>query len=86
MNRLYVLNDADSWGAWVVQSVKHPTPDLGSGHDLIACEFEPRVGLCADSSVWSLLWILYLLLSLSLSAPPPLGLILSLSLSLSKIN
>ena len=24
--------------------------DLGSGHDLVVCEFEPRVGLCADSS------------------------------------
>ena len=25
-------------------------PDFGSGHDLTACEFEPRIGLCADSS------------------------------------
>ena len=24
--------------------------DFGSGHDLTAHEFEPRVGLCADSS------------------------------------
>ena len=24
--------------------------DLGSGDDLAVCEFEPRVGLCADSS------------------------------------
>ena len=24
--------------------------DLGSGHDLTLCEFEPRVGLCADRS------------------------------------
>ena len=24
--------------------------DFGSGHDLAVCEFEPRVGLCADSS------------------------------------
>ena len=23
--------------------------DFGSGHDLAVCEFEPRVGLCADS-------------------------------------
>ena len=23
--------------------------DSGSGHDLVVCEFEPRVGLCADS-------------------------------------
>ena len=24
--------------------------DFGSGHDLTVCEFEPRVGLCADGS------------------------------------
>ena len=24
--------------------------DFGSGHDLTSCEFEPRVGLCANSS------------------------------------
>ena len=24
--------------------------DFGSGHDLTVCEFEPRVGLCADCS------------------------------------
>ena len=24
-------------------------PDFGSGHDLTACEFKPRGGLCADS-------------------------------------
>ena len=24
--------------------------DFGLGHDLTACQFEPRVGLCADSS------------------------------------
>ena len=28
-----------TWGAWVAQ-----------GHDLAVCEFEPRVGLRADSS------------------------------------
>ena len=35
-------------GAWGAQSVNHPT--LAPGHDLKACEFEPCVGLCADSS------------------------------------
>ena len=25
---------AKLWGAWVAQSVKHPTLDLGLGHDL----------------------------------------------------
>ena len=35
-------------GAWVAQLVKCPT--LASGHDLAVREFEPHVGLCADSS------------------------------------
>ena len=35
------------WGAWVTQSVEHPTLDLSSGHDLTVREFEPHVGLCA---------------------------------------
>ena len=33
-------------GAWVAQSV---VSDFGLGHDLTVCEFEPHVGLCADS-------------------------------------
>ena len=33
------------WGAWVAQSVKHPTLDFGSGHDLIVCEIDLHVGL-----------------------------------------
>ena len=36
--------------AWVVQSVKRLTLDFGSGHDLSVCEFEPCIGLCADSA------------------------------------
>ena len=38
----------------MAQSVKRLTPGLGSGHDLMVCEFEPRVGLFADSAgpVW----------------------------------
>ena len=36
-------------GTWVAQSVKHLTLDFGSGHDLMVCEFEPCVRLCADS-------------------------------------
>ena len=32
------------------QSVKRPTLDLGSGHDLAVREFEPRVGLRVDST------------------------------------
>ena len=43
------LNDAEFWGAWVARSVKHPTLDFGSGHDLTAHGFKPCIGLCADS-------------------------------------
>ena len=35
-------------GAWVAQSVKCWTLDLGSSHELTIREFEPRTGLCAD--------------------------------------
>ena len=30
--------------------VKRPTLHFGSGHDLTVRGFEPRIGLCADSS------------------------------------
>ena len=33
----------------MARSGKRLTLDLSSGHDLTVCEFEPRVGLCADS-------------------------------------
>ena len=38
----------------MAQSVKHLTLDFGSGHDLTVHEFEPCIGLCADSAdpVW----------------------------------
>ena len=32
------------------QSVKHLTLDFPSGHDLLVCEIEPRVGFCAGST------------------------------------
>ena len=32
-------------GTWEAQSVKHPSLDLGSGHDLTVREIEARVGL-----------------------------------------
>ena len=35
--------------AWPTQSVKHLTLDFSSGHDLMVCEFKPRIGLFADS-------------------------------------
>ena len=37
-------------GTWAAQSIKRLTLGFGSGHDLAVCEFEPHVGLCADSS------------------------------------
>ena len=36
-------------GAWVAQLVGHLSLDLGSGHDLMVCESEPCIELCADS-------------------------------------
>ena len=63
----------------MAQSVKHPTLDFRSGHDLMACEFEPMSG--------SVLTALSLepasdSVSASLSAPSPLA----LCFLLSKIN
>ena len=58
----------------MAQLVKHPTLDLGLGHDLMVCEIEPHVGLCADRAkpTWDSV-------SASLSAFPPSALSLSLS-------
>ena len=64
----------------MVQSVKLPTLDFGSGHDLMVCEFEPHIGLHADS-VEPLQ-----ILSLPLSLPLPCSLCLSLSLKNKSIN
>ena len=41
-------------GIWVAQSVKHPTPDFVSGHDLTVREFEPHIRLCTGSGILSL--------------------------------
>ena len=54
-------------GAWVAQSVKHPTLDFISGHDLTVHEFKPEDRLWTDSAEPS--WD-----SLSLSVPPPFSL------------
>ena len=61
-----------SWGTWVAQSVKHLADDFGSGHDVIICGNEARIGLCADGvdPAWESL-------SPSPSAPPLLMLCLS---------
>ena len=60
----------------MAQSVKRPTLDLGSGHDLTVREFELHVGLCAGSAepAWD---------SLSLSLPFPTRTV-SVSLKISK--
>ena len=79
------LKMSNSGAAWVAQSVKRPTR---SGQDLTVHEFEPRVGLCADSSEpgacfrFCVSLSLSLLLSLSLPLPRSCSVFLSLSLSL----
>ena len=44
-----ISQDYTFGGTLVAHSVKRLTLDLSSGHDLKVCEFEPHVGLCADS-------------------------------------
>ena len=72
---VFTLKKRTFWGSWVAESVTHPAVDFSAWHDLMVCEFEPPVGLCADSTepAWD-----------SLSAPPPLVPFLSLSLSQNK--
>ena len=57
-------------GAWVAQSVKHPTLDFDSGHDLTVREFKLHVRLHTDGAepAWD-----------SLCASPPLACSLSKS-------
>ena len=52
-----VGNNRTAEGAPVAQSVKHPTFDFGSSHDLTVCEFKPCLGLCTDSMepAWDIL-------------------------------
>ena len=57
----------------MAQSVKHSSLDFGSGLDLTVCDFEPRIGLHANSA----LGILSLSLSLSLCPSPICGYSLS---------
>ena len=37
------------WSAWMAQSVKRPTLDFSSGHDLMVHEFKPHIMLFTDS-------------------------------------
>ena len=72
-----------TWSTWVAQLVKHPTPDFGSGHDLMVCEIEPYTEAVSTEPAWDSL-------SPSLSPSPAhagtfsLSVSLSLSLSTSK--
>ena len=63
----------------MAQLVKHPVLGFGSGHDLTVREFEPCVGLCADSAEPA--WDSF---SLSLRHDPAHALSLSPSLSQNK--
>ena len=44
------LETTQTWGTWLARSVKHPTLDFGSGHDLTVCRIEPHVRLHTDSA------------------------------------
>ena len=75
--RLDTFKKYPDWGAWAAPWVKPPALDFGSGHDVVVCEFKPRVEFCADSEEPARD-------SLSLSAPLAFSLSLSLSLSQNK--
>ena len=78
IEEIIFLRKYQGYGIWVAQLDKYLTLDLGSGHDLLVCEFEPHVGLCADSTEAPARDSL----SPSLSAIPLLMCALSLALSL----
>ena len=63
----------------MAQLVRRLTFGFSSGHDLMVCEFEPHVGLQADSMEPA--WDSF---SPSLSTPPLLA--LCLSLKINKLN
>ena len=64
----------------MAHSVKHPTLNLGSGHDLTVRGFEPHIGLCTEGGdpAWNSLSSLY--------SYPTCARSLSLSLSLIKLK
>ena len=42
------VRKSHQWGIWVARSVKNPTLDFSSDHDLTVHEIEPHVGLHVD--------------------------------------
>uniref|UniRef100_A0A8C8WCC7 Leucine rich repeat containing 28 n=1 Tax=Panthera leo TaxID=9689 RepID=A0A8C8WCC7_PANLE len=42
----FLISKVWYWGTWLAQSVKHPTLDISSGHDLMVCEIEPHIEPC----------------------------------------
>ena len=61
-----MLRKIHSRGTWVAQSVKRPTLDFGSGHDLAVHEFEPLRTVSAEPA-WDSLSSLRLSLSLKIN-------------------
>ena len=50
MEQKYKPETEHDRGAWLAQSVRHPTLDFGSGPDLTVCGFEPCIGFHADGT------------------------------------
>ena len=48
--KAFSLKREDYKGTWVAQSLKHPTLDFGSGHDLMVREIKSRFGLWTDNT------------------------------------
>ena len=46
----YIVIKKKTWGTWVAQSVKRPTLDFGSDHDLMVCGFGLHIGLSSGSA------------------------------------
>ena len=65
----FVILKIQKRGAWMAQSVKHLTPDFGSGHDLTVHYSEPPIRLCTDSAETCLAFSLSLFLPLPLCLP-----------------
>ena len=74
----FLISKVWYWGTWLAQSVKHPTLDISSGHDLMVCEIEPHIEPCWQHGA-------FLGFSASFSVPLPLTRSLSLSQKFKKM-